>query len=73
MRRYEKELERKCCLTETREELYKLEDELAKLRGFESYMDYCDFITHLYFVLGIDELPFDTSYHKDKWIKKLGR
>lgn len=62
-----------CCLREKKEELSNLEDELAKLRGFEDYMDYCDFITHLYFVLGIDELPFDASYYKDKWIEKLGR
>lgn len=62
-----------CCLREKREELNNLEEELAKLRGFECHMEYCDFLIHLYFILGLDELPFDTSYYTDKWIEKLGR
>lgn len=55
------------------EELHNLEEELAKLRGFECFMDYCDFLIHLDFILGLDEFPFDTSYYTDKWVKKLGR
>lgn len=62
-----------CCLQEKKEELSNLKEELAKLRGFVDYMEYCDFLSHLYFVLGLDELPFDTSYYTDKWIEKLGR
>lgn len=60
-----------CCLQERKEELHNLMEELAKLRGFECYMDYSDFLSHLDFIL--DKFPFDDSYHTDKWIEKLGR